>query len=265
MVRPPPIGLLPAAGRALRFGAAGYAKELFPILPASRSPDEAMAPRPICELALEAIRATGAERCMVVVSPEKAEILRVLGHRTGGGLALAYVVQRQPDGLPDAIRCAAPWLDDHDVVFAMPDTVVTPPDGLARVHAHRVATGADLVLGVFPVENPEALGPVVVSSDGRVQRVEDKPAAPGARNSWAIAAWSARFTELVVAWDLARAGERERVLGHVFAAACQAGLDVRAVCFDEPAASFLDIGTPRGLRRALRRLAELGVVDGGKG
>ena len=168
------------------------------------------------------------------------------------------------DGLPDAIRCAAPWLGDSDVVFAMPDTVVLPPDALARVHARRLATGADLVLGVFFVDHPEALGPVVVGADGHVESVEDKPARPAARNSWAIASWSARFTAVAVAWDGEREGRPERVLGHAFEAARQGGLDVRALVFDGLDAAFLDIGTPRGLRAALRRLAEVGVIDRGQ-
>ncbi len=256
----PPVALLPAAGRGLRFGDSGYAKELFPLL--FEGPvDGDLSPRPICELALRAMRAAGAERCVTVVSREKLELVRVLGDGRAVGMSLAYVVQPEVRGLPDVVRCARPWIGDEDTVFAMPDTVFLPGSALAEVHARRVATGADLVLGVFPVQEPERLGPVELAADGSVLRIHDKPGDTPHRNSWGVASWTARFTDFCCAWDERRAREspeREGVLGHVFEAARAAGLSVGAVHF--PAGRFLDVGTPRGLRAALGALATDGIL-----
>lgn len=253
----PLCGLLPAAGRGLRFGASGYAKELFPLLWQS---GEVLAPRPICDLALRAIRRAGATRCAVIVSPHKPEVLQVLGAGGEVDLALAYLVQDEPAGLPHAVRCAVPWLGESDVLLALPDTVVLPEDALFQVYARQRASGADVVLGVFPVEEPERLGPVEFDADGRVLRVLDKPDKSPVRNSWALASWSPRFTSFCAAWDAAAEarGRRERVLGHAFQAAHEAGLRVEAVFF--PAGLFLDIGTPHGLSAALRVLAAEGML-----
>jgi glucose-1-phosphate thymidylyltransferase len=253
------VGLLPAAGRGVRFGSSGYAKELFPLL-FEADDDRALAPRPIGELALRAIRAAGADRCVVVVSVEKAEVMRVLGDGSAVELPLAYVVQHEPRGLPHAIRCARPWLGDADVLFAMPDTVFLPTDALARVHSQRVEQRADLALGVFPVDEPERLGPVELAKDGRVLAVHDKPRGRAPRNSWGVASWSARFTELCCAWDRAEEarGNGERALGHAFEAARKSGLAMTGRAFDDGA--FLDIGTPKGLRAALSALATRGVL-----
>ena len=261
-VQAPPVGLLPAAGRGVRFGSSGYAKELFPLLFEGEEQAEA-APRPIGELALRAIRAAGAERCVVVVSSEKAEVVRVFGDGASVGMSLAYVVQPEPKGLPHALRCAAGWLAGADVVFAMPDTVFLPEKGLAQVHAARIAQGAALALGVFPAAEPERLGPVELGPGGAVTRILDKPKGPAPKNTWGIASWSARFTDFCCAWD-AREEARgsERALGHAFEAARVAGLPVTALAFDEGA--FLDVGTPRGLRAALTALAERGVLASGQ-
>jgi glucose-1-phosphate thymidylyltransferase len=260
IVRRPPIGLLPAAGRGVRFGASGYAKELFPLL--FEGPEDGdFEPRPICELALRAIRAAGAERCVTVVSREKVELLRVLGQGLTVGLALAYVVQPEPRGLPDVIRCAEPWTGDADTVLAMPDTVFLPSSALAEVHSRLLETGADVVLGVFPVDEPERLGPVEIGPDGSVIRVLDKPGSTPHRNTWGVASWTARFTSFCGDWAAAQRKEHpdgELALGHAFEAARKEGLSVRAVFFE--GGQFLDVGTPRGLRAALGALATQGVL-----
>jgi glucose-1-phosphate thymidylyltransferase len=252
-----PIGFLPAAGRGVRFGASGYAKELFPLL--FEAGAGALEPRPIGALALDAIVAAGADRCVAVVSPDKLEIVRVFGS-TEKGMTLAYVVQPEPQGIPDALRRARPWLEGADVVFAMPDTIFLPPDALREVHAARLAAGADVMLGVFPTDEPERLAPVELDAAGKITKIHDKPTAPSQKNTWGIASWSPRFTELCCAWDekQEQQASTERAIGHAFEAARKAGLDVRARVF--PHGKFLDIGTPRGLRAALATLATSGIL-----
>lgn len=258
-----PVGFLPAAGRGLRFGESGYAKELFPLLLETAPGLAAPEPRPICELALSAIRDAGAARCVVVLSPQRPQILQVLGAGEALGLPLGYVAQLEPRGLPHALRCARPFLAGHGVLFAMPDTVVLPRGALSEVHRLRIARGADVALAVLPVEEPERLGPVELGEDGEVLRVWDKPPAQSAppRNSWALASWSPRFTDFCCAWDeeQERRGGGERVLGHAFEAARRAGLRLCGRYFE--AGMFLDIGTPRGLRTALRALAAEGLIS----
>lgn len=250
-------GFLPAAGRGTRFGDSGYAKEIFPIL----ATDDEYGPlelRPICDLALAALARAGAERAVIMISPDKTEIVRVLGARRHH-LPLAYVVQPSPRGLPDAITRARPWLGD-DVLLVLPDTVVLPEDALATVHRARAARDADLTLGVFPVDEPHRLGPVELEADGRVRRVHDKPSSPPARNSWGVASWGPRFTDFLCAWETERGADPgERVLGHVFDAARAAGLAVTGVPLDD--GTFLDLGTPHGLRLAMETLARHGKMD----
>lgn len=248
-----PVGFLPAAGRGSRFGDASYVKELFP-LPVRA--EGKLLLRPVCERSLRAMHAAGAARCVVVVSPQKADILRALRDGAELGLPLGYAVQAEPRGVPHALRCARPLLGDAEVVFALPDTVVTPAGALAEVQRLRRETAADLVLGAFPVHEPERLGPVELDASGRVVRILDKPGDRRVENSWGVACWSPRFTAFCCAWDEARERERgpqsERAIGHAFEAARKDGLDVRARFF--PDGRMLDIGTPAGLREALQAL-----------
>ena len=142
----------------------------------------------------------------------------------------------------------------------MPDTVILPPEALQVVQALRVKRQADLALGVFPVDEPERLGPVEMDEDGTVSRIYDKPGHRRIMNSWGVASWSARFTDFVCAFEAEREKSGvERVLGHAFEAARQAGMPVVAAQFAN--GHMLDIGTPKGLRAALRALAERGIIE----
>ncbi len=193
-----------------------------------------------------------------MISPEKLEVARVLG-ATENGMALAYVVQPEPGGIPHALRCARPWLEDDDVVFAMPDTIFLPSDALARVHEERVASGADVMLGVFPTDEAERLGPVELDAAGAIVRIHDKPARAPQKNTWGVASWSRRASRRSAAIGTRSARQAPRsALGHAFEAARAAGLDVRATMF--ASGRFLDIGTPRGLRAALSALVTHGVL-----
>lgn len=251
----PPVGLLPAAGRGLRFGTTPPIKELLPL----DLTDEPAGPRPICEVALRSMRSAGAERCVVVIAPDKTEIARVLGTGTRVGLPLSYVVQPEPEGLPQAVSIASSALADRDVLLALPDTVMLPLDAVAAVHQHRLDTGADLCLGVFPVDEPERLGPVEIDCDGEIIAIHDKPERPCANNSWGVASWTPAFTAFCVEWERTAARGRERALGHVFEAARQSRMRIVARSF--PDGALLDVGTPHGLRATRRVLSERGLLD----
>lgn len=243
-----PIGLIPAAGLASRLGGFAYPKELLPITYGTGA-DGRVTPRPVLHASLDQLRRAGVTRAIVVIAEWKLDLVRVLGDGAATGVALAYVVRGVPRGLADALTAAAPWLDDRDVCLTLPDTVIAPDDALARLRAERAASGADLVLGVFPTDKPEQLGPTRVAADGRVVEVLDKPTTTDVRNTWGMAVWSPRFTarllDAVAATPPDGAGP---VLGAVYQRAIDDGLAVRAVWF--PAGRFADLGTPEGLAAA---------------
>ena len=84
------------------------------------------------------------------------------------------------------------------------------------------ARGADLVLGVFPTAKPKELGPVRFDADMRVTEVQDKPAETDLANSWGLAIWGARFSEMIAA------APPNANLGLLFHQAAQKGLDRRS-------------------------------------
>lgn len=220
------VGILPAAGLGTRLGSR-VCKELLVV------DFDGQRPVTAAEHALDAFADAGADRAIVVVADHKLELVRVLG--PGDRLPIAYV-HRAPRGLADAVAAALPWVGDETVCLALPDTRFRPADAVARVHDELVASGADLVLGVFPTERPEALGPVRVD-DGVVREVLDKPASTELRNTWGVAAWGPRFSALLSNTDT------DASIGLVFDDAVKSGLVVRALEFAD--GHYLDVGDPR--------------------
>lgn len=241
-----PVGLIPAAGLATRLQPLAYPKELLPII--YRGEAAGLTPRPVLQSSLEQMRRADVRQCVIVIAEWKLEIARIFGDGSALGVALAYVMRSQPRGLADALDAARPWLADRDVALALPDTLIAPEDALARLRTEREASGADVVLGVFPADCPEQLGPVRVDAAGAVLEVLDKPATTDLRNSWGLAIWSPRFTALLGEQVAAAADHVKPVLGAVFHHAIEIGLQVRAVTF--PEGQFIDLGTSQGITRA---------------
>jgi glucose-1-phosphate thymidylyltransferase len=243
------IGILPAAGLGTRLYPSFYPKELLTVAFAPEAGAAALRPVLAIELALRAMAAAQIPRCHVVVSEAKWEVLRYLRDGRRHGIDIAYLVQAEPRGLADAVDQGYPWSRSANVCLVMPDTVLQPVDAIGQVKAGLAEGDADLVLGVFPTAHPEQLGPVRFAADGRVSEVLDKPAETDLRNAWGVAAWSPDFSDLLHSTLAAAAPARRPVLGAVFDLAVRRGLTVRAQYF--AGGSYVDIGTPEGLRAAL--------------
>lgn len=233
------IGLLPAAGRGTRL-AAHWPKELVEVGPG--------AGRPLIGVALRALAEAGLDDAIVVVSPEKEQLLRArLGRGKEFGIGVHYTTQVRPVGLPDAIRAAATILGGQDVLLVLPDTVFTPVDVLRRLLVRAETTSADVLLGLFPTSDPSGLAPVEVDQAANVLNVYDKPLTSALRNTWGVAWWRAAFTRLCCEHAVA-GGSTESTLSDVINAAVLAGFCVKAELFGD--AIYCDAGTSGGLRAA---------------
>jgi len=244
------VGVLPAAGRGSRLAPLRYPKELLPICyePAGGNGTGVRA-RAVAEYALAAMAAADVERVLLVVAPWKLDVLNYFGDGSHVGLQLGYLWQEEARGLPYAMDLARPWTRGQHVAFAMPDTITTPLDALARLRARYLATSADLALAVFPATEPERLGPVLLDGE-RVLRVLDKPDRPPAANTWGAAIWSDAFADLMHEELAGLPGSGgEPVIGHYFDLAIRRGLRVIGVPISD--GTFEDAGTRVGILRCL--------------
>jgi glucose-1-phosphate thymidylyltransferase len=250
----PLVGLIPAAGRAERLGPLPCSKELLPI--GFRETPRGPAPKAAAHYLLERFQAAGVRTVFMVLHESKWDVPRYFGSGEMAGVDLAYLSIQGSRSVPETLDRAFSFVEGSIVALGFPDVIFQPVDAYARLLERQAATGADLVLGLFPTERFQTTDMVELGPDGWVVRVEVRPRSTSLRFNWLIAVWSPAFTRFLQEAVRRAPAEEEMQIGAVVQAAVAAGLHVEGVEF--PEGSYRDIGTPAELAAALREHARLG-------
>lgn len=260
------IGLLPAGGQATRIAPLPCSKEVYPV--GYRSVDEghSLRPKVVCHYLLEKMRLADITKAYIVLREGKWDIPAYLGDGTMLNMHLAYLMMRLPFGAPYTLDQAYPFVQDALVAFGFPDIVFQPDDAFVRLLTRQAATNADVVLGLFPVDQPQRWDMVELDEDGRVRQIVIKPVETNLRYTWIAAVWTPVFTRFMHEYldALQKANEqdaagnnapeqRELFVGDVIQAAIHNDMRAEAELF--PDGACLDIGSPNDLVKAVRNLS----------
>lgn len=190
----------------------------------------------------------------MVLHESKWDVPRYFGTGEMADVDLAYLSIPGSRSVPESLDRAFPFVADAIVALGFPDVIFQPIDAYARLIERQAATGADLVLGMFPAERCQTTDMVELAPDGRVVRLEIRPVSTALRCNWLIAVWSPVFTRFLrEAVRSAPAGAAELQIGAVVQSAVAAGLHAEGIEF--PGGSYRDIGTPDQLAAAIREHA----------
>lgn len=252
------VGIIPAAGKATRIAPLPCSKEIYPVGFRMTDNGQSVRPKAVGQYLLEHFHRAGARRAYIVIRKGKWDIPEYFGDGASLDLSIGYLIMNLPHGAPYTIDQAYAFVRHATVVFGFPDILIEPDDAFPRVVAHLEATGADLVLGIFPTDQPHLADPIEFDDQGRIRQIIVKPAQTDLRFTWIVAAWGPSFTEFMHEHlaDLERRADadpstrREVYMSHVFMAAIEAGLRLEALHL--PGAQYLDIGVPPNLVQALR-------------
>ena len=130
---------------------------------------------------LELLKAAGAGRVVVVVSPDNRDAIQaVLGD------SVEYAVQPRPDGTGGAVAACLDLLNDaEDALVIGADTALvtlTSLFGLLETHAN---TAASMTVLTAPNDRASDLGRVVLSKGGKITRIVEAAEAVGSREVFA--------------------------------------------------------------------------------
>jgi glucose-1-phosphate thymidylyltransferase len=140
--------------------------------------------RPMIAWSIEALVNAGIDEIMLVTGGTHAgEFLRLLGNGHDFGIdRLSYAYQDKAGGIAEALGLAERFVDGDSVLVMLADNIMERSIR-PMVDAFRAnPTGARILL--TPVEETEHLrhlGVPVLSDDGRVERIEEKPEVPASK------------------------------------------------------------------------------------
>ena len=259
------IGLIPAAGYARRLSVLPMSKELFP-LGLARDRGGRCYPKVASQYLLESMAAAGIGEAYVILRPGKWDIPAYFGDGAAVGMRLAYLIVHVSHGVPFTLDQAYPFVRGQTVAFGFPDMLLWPQNPYQGLLQRLWNSQADVVLGLFPTDEPHNVGVVDVGGSGIVNGVFEKSGLTHLPYMWAIAVWGARFTEFLHGFIAAQIRCRtqdpgagscpgvelavEVPVGDVIQAGLESGLRIEAEIFSD--GRYIDIGTPDGLATAIR-------------
>jgi glucose-1-phosphate thymidylyltransferase len=260
--QPEVIGLIPAGGQAKRISPLPLSKELYPIgfdnLNSGNldNSQDNLRPKVVSHYLLEKMQLAGIEKAYFILRQGKWDIPAYFGDGAMLSMNLGYLMLNLPYGVPFTLDQAYPFVRNQIIALGFPDILFQPQNAFTRLLARQKANHADVVLGLFPTDQPQKAGMVDCDYQGKVLSIIEKPLQSNLKYMWAIAVWNPVFTEFLHGYvqQLKNQGNLSQLpelpIGDVIQAGIKAGLSVEAETFTD--GSYLDIGTPVDLLRAVR-------------
>jgi glucose-1-phosphate thymidylyltransferase len=248
------VGLIPAAGYATRLGVLPHSKEIQPIGTYFDPNGSGPRPKVVSHYLLEKMRHAGIDRAYFILRDGKWDIPAHFKDGAMVDMFLDYLLVTVPYGTPYTLDVAYPFVRDALVALGFPDILFSPDDAYTRLREHQLKSGVDVVLGLFPTDQPRATDAVAFDAQSRIVQILPKPTQTILSHTWGIAIWTPVFTEFMhdylTGLPTPNKDSRELFVGDVVQAGIKSGLRVEGVpVSDTP---FLDIGTPENLARAIQ-------------
>lgn len=232
---------------------AGAGKRLRPLTDSIPKALVPVAGRPIVDYHLEAWRAAGVHRVVLVTGYREDQVREHVGNGARYGLRVAYVTQSEPRGSGDALLVAAGHLRAEYILVGYCDVFFGRNPA---IWAELLSDRRSKIVGVR-IENAGAYGRLEEGADGAWPRLvaiheKDGRSTPGLINGGAYLL-PRRIFDILPSVPLSSRGEIE--LTDAVTALVAGGGEVRIV----PVRDWVDVGTPENLALA-GRLA--GLVRG---
>ncbi len=183
------IGLIPCAGEGKRLNFP-YPKEMFPDL-------RKKIYMPIF-MDIFGHMSKITNDIVVVVNNQRGLLKKYLRAHCPKGINIHFVLQEKPVSLPHAILQAYPLIKNKNVLFGMPDTIITDSKCFEIIYRTFMKDNFDLICGCFKVNRPQDFGAVEFYKSGLIRKFKDKPKKPvRSKWIWGILAWSPNFSRAI--------------------------------------------------------------------
>lgn len=246
------IGIIPAGGKASRLKKLPCSKEILPL-----KMDENRI-QVTSSYLISYYKNAGISRAYFILREGKWDIPAYYRDGSDIGVTLGYLIMDKPYGVPFTIDQAFPFVKDNYVALGFPDILIQPENAFADLKNKMMDTNAEVVLGVFPVDNYKKWDLIEFDEQQHICSIQIKKERPDLNYAWAIAVWAPSFTRFMHEQLLRYAKEfennnqrNELYIGNIIQDAMKEGFRVDYVQFED--GSAIDTGTPEDLKKYLTR------------
>ncbi|MBN2349700.1 MAG: hypothetical protein JXJ22_12710 [Bacteroidales bacterium] len=248
------IGLIPASGLAQRLGQLPCSKEILPVYLNINT----RKPKVLSEYLLHSYRKANITRVYFIIRKGKWDIPNYFGDGSNLNMNIGYLLMNLPYGVPFTFDQAYSFVKNKYVAIGFPDIIFTPEDAYEKLVKKINFSKADIVLGIFPINDYLRSDMVELDNKGEINNIIIKQNRPDLKYGWTIAIWGPAFTEYLHLYlqkhlKTSPNGKvieennqsRELYIGDVIHSAIKDGLTIESVIFDTGTSK--DMGTPEDL------------------
>lgn len=225
-------------------------------------------PKVVAHYMLEKMHLAGVRNAFFIIRNGKWDIPGYFGDGALLDMNVGYLMMNVPYGTAYTVNQAYPFVKNKTVVFGFPDILFSPEDAFRQLLSKKKSTNADIVIGLFPADNPEKMDMVELNAESRICGIDIKPSNTTLIYTWIIAVWSGRFTEFIHqqiradlksrtnnAVDVVTNDEKELHIGDIIKSAISTEVKMESVIFSK--GKYVDIGTPGDLEKVNLKNSEL--------
>lgn len=133
--------------------------------------------QPMVYYPLQTLLKAGIKDILIIVAPERAgDFLRVLGSGKEFGAKFSYEIQDKPNGLAEAYRIGANFIDEDNVTMILGDNLFLGKEEEILEAITSFNKGGRVFAKEVP--DPERFGVVEFDADRQVLSIEEKPKQP---------------------------------------------------------------------------------------
>lgn len=250
-VDPKFVGLIPAGGQASRLRKLPCSKE---ILPLKIDNDNRL--NVTSSFLIRYYQNAGISNVFFILREGKWDIPAYYRDGNDFNVNIGYLIMDKPYGVPFTIDQAYPFLGENYVALGFPDILLYPDNAFNILKKHIIKTDADVVIGLFPVENYKKWDLIEFDKSKKISSLQIKKDRPDLQYAWAIAVWSPTFSKFLhnhlkhykkeFENNLQR---KELYIGNIIQDAIDENLQVEYEIFEQ--GSAVDTGTPEDLKKFL--------------
>jgi glucose-1-phosphate thymidylyltransferase len=130
--------------------------------------------KPIIFYPLSVLMLAGIKDILIITNPkENKNFEKILGNGSNFGIKIQYIVQKKPNGLPEAFVIGSKFIKNQNVVLILGDNFFYGKDFVKNlIISLKLNEGSTIF--TYPVSNPEDYG-VVEFQNNKIKNVKEKP------------------------------------------------------------------------------------------